>query len=331
MKLFIKEHILLIILQCMQFSFLFLLLYLSDFRNYLLLLYGLLVNIVLLAAYLVFQYYTRRHVYKRLSSKATNLKELLKTTDQAPIGVALDQLTRTQYQLFMEQLKQAEDAQKQHLTFMDRWVHQMKTPLSVIELTAQNLDEPESSSIREETERMKNGLHTVLNMARLRTIQEDFHIKPVVLADLLHEVNRENKRFYIRNQVYPHLHIDTPKLTVETDEKWLFFIVNQIIQNAVKYSAKKSNRIDISLKKLGKRAVMEITDYGVGIPSQDKKRVFQAFFTGDNGRTFRESTGMGLYLTKEVADYLEHQIEMESTEGSGTTFRILFTPTQTIT
>lgn len=331
MKLFIKEHILLIILQCMQFSFLFLLLYLSDFRNYLLLLYGLLVNIVLLAVYLVFQYYTRRHVYKRLSNKATNLKELLETTDQAPIGVALDQLTRTQYQLFMEQLKQAEDAQKQHLTFMDRWVHQMKTPLSVIELTAQNLDEPESSSIREETERMKNGLHTVLNMARLRTIQEDFHIKPVVLADLLHEVNHENKRFYIRNQVYPHLHIETPKLTVETDEKWLFFIVNQIIQNAVKYSAKKSNRIDISLKKLGKRAVMEITDYGVGIPSQDKKRVFQAFFTGDNGRTFRESTGMGLYLTKEVADYLEHQIEMESTEGSGTTFRILFTPTQTIT
>ncbi|WP_019375586.1 sensor histidine kinase [Virgibacillus halodenitrificans] len=330
MKLFIKEHILLIVIQCMQFSFLFLLLYLSDFRNYLLLLYGLLVNIVLLAAYLVFQYYTRRHVYKRLSSKATNLKELLETTDQAPIGVALDQLTRTQYQLFMEQLKQAEDAQKQHLTFMDRWVHQMKTPLSVIELTAQNLDEPESSSIREETERMKNGLHTVLNMARLRTIQEDFHIRPVVLADLLHEVNHENKRFYIRNQVYPHLHIETPKLTVETDEKWLFFIVNQIIQNAVKYSAKKSNRIDISLRKLGKRAVMEITDYGVGIPSQDKKRVFQAFFTGDNGRVFRESTGMGLYLTKEVADYLEHRIEMESTEGSGTTFRILFTPTQTI-
>ncbi|AIF42426.1 sensor histidine kinase [Virgibacillus sp. SK37] len=330
MKLFIKEHILLIIIQCMQFSFLFLLLYLSDFRNYLLLLYGLLVNIVLLAVYLVFQYYTRRHVYKRLSSKATNLKELLETTDQAPIGVALDQLTRTQYQLFMEQLKQAEDAQKQHLTFMDRWVHQMKTPLSVIELTAQNLDEPESSNIREETERMKNGLHTVLNMARLRTIQEDFHIKPVVLAELLHEVNHENKRFYIRNQVYPHLHIEAPKLTVETDEKWLFFIVNQIIQNAVKYSAKKSNRIDISLKKLGKRAVMEITDYGVGIPSQDKKRVFQAFFTGDNGRIFRESTGMGLYLTKEVADYLEHRIEMESTEGSGTTFRILFTPTQTI-
>ncbi len=86
---------------------------------------------------------------------------------------------------------------------MDQWVHQMKTPLSVIELTAQNLDEPESSSIREETERMKTGLNTILYMARLRTIEQDFRIKPVALADIVHEVNRENKRFYIRSQVYP--------------------------------------------------------------------------------------------------------------------------------
>ncbi|NCU17843.1 HAMP domain-containing histidine kinase [Bacillus sp. P1(2020)] len=77
----------------------------------------------------------------------------------------------------------------------------MKTPLSVIELTVQNLDEPESSSIREDTERIKNGLNTVLYMARLRTIEQDFHIKPVNLAKLVHEVNGDNKRFYIRNKV----------------------------------------------------------------------------------------------------------------------------------
>ena len=89
---------------------------------------------------------------------------------------------------------------------MDQWVHQMKTPLSVIELTAQNLDEPDSSSIREETERMKRGLNTVLYMARLRTIEQDFHIKPVTLSNV-NEVNGENKRFYIRNQVYPKLKV----------------------------------------------------------------------------------------------------------------------------
>src|SRR5690625_6338481 len=156
---------------------------------------------------------------------------------------------KTQYQLLMEQLKTAEDDQIKHLKFIDRWVHQMKTPLSVIELTAQELDEPESSNIREETERIKNGLNTVLYMARMRTIQDDFQIKPVELEKIIHDVNQDNKRFYIRNEVYPHVTIETKNLTVETDEKWLFFIVDQLLYNAIKYTAYSSNRIDFTVFK----------------------------------------------------------------------------------
>lgn len=330
MRLFLKEHVLLIVVQCLQFSFLLLMLGLSGFHNYAIMLYATLVGFTFLLVYLLFHYYKRRHVYSKLSSRVRTLDELLETTDQAPIGNALDQFTKDQYKLLMERLKDAEDVQVNHKKFMDRWVHQMKTPLSVIELTAQNLDEPDSSSIREETERMKNGLHTVLNMARLRTIQEDFHIKSVALKQLFQEVNQENKRFYIRNQVYPHLTINEANISVETDEKWLFFIINQLIQNAVKYSAGKSKRIDISISKKDGRAVLEIKDFGIGIPTQDRKRIFQAFFTGDNGRVFRESTGMGLYLAKEVTDYLGHTIEVESTVDVGTTFRIRFSRTQTV-
>ncbi|WP_430786749.1 sensor histidine kinase [Virgibacillus flavescens] len=330
MRLFLKEHILLIVVQCVQFSFFFLLLYLSGFRNYSLMLYGFLIGFFLLFCYLLFHYYTRRNFYKKLSSKALGLSELLETTDSAGIGKALDHYTKNQYKLYMNQLMDAEDAQAEHLKFMDRWVHQMKTPLSVIELTAQNLDEPESSNIREETERMKNGLHTVLNMARLRTIQDDFHIKQVSLEKLLHEVNRDNKRLYIRNHVYPHLQVKDADLSVETDEKWVFFMVNQIIQNAVKYSTGKSKRIEISLDKKDQGAVIEIMDFGIGIPKHDLKRIYQAFFTGDNGRVFRESTGMGLFLVKEVADYLGHTLEVESSAGTGTTFRICFSPSQTV-
>ncbi|MUV37114.1 Histidine kinase [Lentibacillus sp. JNUCC-1] len=331
MKLFLKEHALLIVLHIVQFAFFTFLLLISGYRDYSVLLYGIIVAVFFLGSYLIFQYATRHKVYKRLSAKAERLEELLEKTSDAPVGRALDQLTKSHYMLFMEQLKQAEDAQDEHRQFIDRWVHQMKTPLSVIELTAQNLDEPESSDIREETERIKNGLHTVLNMARLRTIQDDFHVKPVRLEALLHEVNQENKRFYIRNQVYPRLHIRSESVAVETDEKWLFFIVNQLVQNAVKYSSGKSNRVEIVLDKTEEgAAVLEITDYGVGIPWHDQKRIFQAFFTGDNGRLFRESTGMGLYLTKEVADYLGHAIEVDSTEGEGSTFRILFTRSQTV-
>ena len=259
------------------------------------------------------------------------LDESLKTTENKPISEALDQLLQAQYRLYQDELLRVEDRQDEHFLFIDRWVHQMKTPLSVIELTAQTLDEPESSSLREETDRMRNGLNTVLYMARLRTIAEDFQIRPVLLSKLVHEVNQENKRFYIRNKVYPQLKEEKPGIQVETDEKWLFFLLSQLVQNAVKYSTGKANRLDISVYERSGEAVLEVRDAGIGIPVADQKRVFHKFYTGENGRKYRESTGMGLFSVKEVAKKLEHRIELESMVGEGTTIRIIFTKTQYLT
>lgn len=330
MKLFMREHIGLMVTQGVQLFLFSLILLLSGFRDFSILLYGILLSIFLLFSYLFFHYYRRRYVYQKLSARLNNLEVLLEQTDSTPTGVALDQLTRSAYQLFMEQISELEEDQKSHLKFIDRWVHQIKTPLSVIELTAKELDEPESSNIREETDRLKNGLHTVLYMARMRTIEKDFQIQPVSLLKLIEEVNQENKRFYIRNQVYPHVSIQVNDLYVETDEKWLFFMINQLIHNAVKYTDGRSSRMDLSVYQQSGAAVVEVTDYGVGIPEHDQKRIYQAFYTGDNGRIFRESTGMGLHLTKEVADYLGHTLEMESVVDKGTTIRIYFTKTQTL-
>src|SRR5699024_11476148 len=88
---------------------------------------------------------------------------------------------------------------------LDRWIHQMKTPVSVIELLSQDIDEPEASDVREETERLKEGLNTVLYMARLRSIQADFHIEKVELRTLIQEVNNEQKRLLIRNKIYTEI------------------------------------------------------------------------------------------------------------------------------
>lgn len=295
------------------------------------LLYGLVLSVFFLLSYLLYHYFRRRNFYQKISTKPTSIEELLEKTDSAPIAQALDETLSAQYGLFVEKIYEAEHNQSNHLTFMDRWVHQMKTPLSVIELTAHQLDEPESSNIREETERMKHGLETVLYMARLRTIEQDFHVQQVQLEKLLQEVQTENKRLYIRNGIYPQLFIKNPSIIVETDEKWLFFIVDQLIQNAVKYSAGKSNHIDIKVTVTNDQATLSVIDYGVGIPVHDQKRIFQPFFTGDNGRKFRESTGMGLYVAREVSAYMGHDIQVDSTPGEGTTFSIIFTKEQTIT
>ena len=330
MKLFIKESVGLIFVYCLQVTLFCLIIYLSGYRDISILFYGVFISLFILVSYLIFYYYRRRRVYQKLTTRVIDLDQLLEHSTNIPIGEAIDQMTHQYYRLFTDQLKRAETDQANHLKFIDRWVHQMKTPLSVIELSAKELDEPESSNIREETERLKKGLNTVLYMARMRTITEDFHIKPVKLENLIQAVNQENKRLYIRSHVYPQLIIKRNDIIVETDEKWLFFILDQLLHNAVKYTDHRSQRIEITVAKIEESAQIAITDFGIGIPKHDIKRIYQAFFTGENGRTFRESTGVGLHLAKEAADYLGHHLEVESTVGVGTTFRLTFPETQTL-
>ncbi|TXC91796.1 HAMP domain-containing histidine kinase [Metabacillus litoralis] len=331
MKLFMKEHFLLIVVQLIQFSVMFSIYWLDGYRSIRPGLYSVFLGIFFLVCYLFYYFNSRRNFYKRLTKPLEALDDSFQKTEQTPISEALDSLLKDQYKLYQHQIKTLENQQLQHNKFMNQWVHQMKTPLSVIELTAQTLDEPDSSNIREETEKMKNGLNTVLYMARLRSIEQDFSIKPVVLSKIVNEVNGENKRFFIRNQVYPKLEVEKVGITVESDEKWLFFILSQLINNAVKYSSGQSSSIVISIFEQAGEAVLEVTDFGVGIPDTDKRRVFSPFFTGENGREFRESTGVGLYLVKEAVDHLGHVIEFDSEIGEGTTFRLVFSQTQNLT
>ena len=331
LKLFLKEHIRLIVLQMIQFSLIPLILWLDGYDNYKIVFYGIFLGIFFLSCYLIFQYITHRRFYHLLNKKQFSLDESIQQTDHAPLPQALRELLKNQYTLYQNELEDSKRRQREHLQYIDRWVHQMKTPLSVIELTAQDLDEPESSNIREETDRIKMGLNTVLYMARLRSIEQDFHIRPVSLKKIIDDVNREHKRLFIRNEVYPQLQEKNKGITVESDENWMYFILSQLINNAVKYSKGKSNQILISIYERDQEAVLEVRDNGVGIPKTDLKRVFNAFFTGENGRKFRESTGMGLYIVKEVVQYLQHKIELDSQEGEGTTFRIVFDASQNLT
>ncbi|WP_058306409.1 sensor histidine kinase [Gracilibacillus massiliensis] len=331
MKLFLREHLLLIVMQLILCVTVPLLFWLDGYRGVGVSIYAAFLYLFFITLYLIYKYISRKKFYQRLQNQMGNLDDSLETTEQAPLSQALDQLLLEQYRLYTEQLQKAEERQDEHLLFMDRWVHQMKTPLSVIELTAQSLDEPESSSMREETDRMRTGLNTVLYMARLRTITEDFHIKPVHLSKLINEVNQENKRFYIRNEVYPQLREEQQGITVEIDEKWLFFLLTQLIHNAVKYSTGKTKHLEIALYQRSSKAVLEIQDFGIGIPVADQKRIFNKFYTGENGRKYRESTGMGLYLVKEVAEKLEHKLELDSIVGEGTTVRIVFSRSQNLT
>ncbi|MHA7965959.1 sensor histidine kinase [Paenibacillus sp. CAU 1782] len=331
MSLFWREHKLLIAVQLLQFGMVAGLFWLDGYRNLPLVFYALFLSLLITAGYLLYHYVSRRNYYQKLQQPLQSLTDVYEKLGSSPAAEALENMLHQQYQLYQQEIHKLRRQQEEHLVFMDQWVHQMKTPLSVIELTLQQDDSPGVESIREELERMRSGLSTVLYMARLRGFRQDFHIKTVNLAKLVREVVHDNRRLFILQGVFPEVKEEDSGLVAESDEKWLFFMLSQIIGNAVKYSRSEGGKVTISLLKQDGCPAISVQDRGIGIPAADLNRVFDPFFTGQNGRGMRESTGMGLFLVKEAAKHLHHDVQVESREGEGTTLRLLFRSGQSLT
>ncbi|MFD2615044.1 sensor histidine kinase [Paenibacillus gansuensis] len=324
MKLFFREHLLLICWSIGQ-SLLVLFIYTLDGHDRLpTALYAFFITQFLFACYLVLRYVSHRHFYRRLSHPLDSLQNSVQSHEAAPLPAALSELLEAQYRKYLEEQQAWQRKQRERSTFVDHWVHQLKTPLSVIQMTAQEDDDDERmSSISEEAERMRSSVEMLLYQARLETFEQDFSVEKVYLSEVVIDAVHEQKGLFIRSHVYPEVKVDD-KLQVQTDAKWLRFLVLQLLSNAIKYSAGYGSRVTVTAYSKENMIVLEVTDQGVGIPKADIRRVFEPFYTGENGRKFKESTGMGLYLVKEVCDKLGHAVEIESQAGAGTTVRLYF-------
>lgn len=323
MKLFFREHMPLVILHVVQLFVVLLIYWLDGYHNLMTALYSVFLGLIFLTGYLVYRYVSHQSLYRRLTDPLETLDDSIQGGGYSPLSEAFDHLLQVQYRHYQQQLKLTEKTRNDHLTFINQWVHQMKTPLSVIRLMMEEAEDLRSASILEETARMEKGLDTVLNAARLEVFERDFRVEAVSLRTIAQSVIHENKRLFIGSKVYPELTVQSD-LIVETDAKWLSFMLDQLITNAIKYSANRNHKLTISSSIRGKEAVLEIRDRGIGIPPSDRKRVFQPFFTGENGRLYRESTGMGLYFVQEISKRLGHRVELESEVGEGTTIRLIF-------
>lgn len=241
---------------------------------------------------------------------------------------AMRAFAEAQYGAYTEQLEQYRQQQERHLTFVHQWVHQMKTPVSVIGLLVQQAEEtgsPEAkafaASVREEAERLEHGLDMMLHTARLEKPELDMHIRRTELLGAIRDAINEHKKACIRYRIYPKIEADAEAVWAETDEKWLRFVLTQLISNAIKYTKSKvgSKTLTVTVaEEQGGYCRITVKDEGIGIAEHDLPRIFQAFFTGENGRQTGESTGMGLYLAKQVCDRLGHRLEVRSVLGGGT-------------
>lgn len=296
-------------------------------------LYAFIVSGALFCMFLTFEYIRFNPFYKALNKiiDSDDLKALLNLSEVLNNEQQLfKQVFSKAYRLYENHLSKYQENKKMFTIFINQWVHQMKTPVSVINLLLQEEGQGEKNeiyeSIIEETQKLSHGLDIMLSNARLNQFNLDFKVEPVDLIALARGVVNDHKKTLIKYSLYPKILGDAEEI-VETDKKWIRFVINQILINAIKYSRspeKNPRAITIEVSGDPAKVLLTITDEGVGIPKEDISRVFEAFFTGKNGRETAESTGMGMYLSKRVCDELGHKLFLQSQEGEGTSFSILF-------
>ncbi|UOQ92628.1 sensor histidine kinase [Halobacillus shinanisalinarum] len=281
-----------------------------------------------LAAFLGWQYRRQRQFYKLDSSKDDSLEDLSWLPEPCDHRSTL-LITRyyTQHHSYQNRLEREDKKRQQHIDFVQQWVHQMKTPLSVIKLALNQEKDAVSTefyrSMEEEYEKLQLGLDLALYQARIDRFDRDFLVEKVTVRELAQTTIQDFKSSFIRNRVYPVIEIDNETI-VETDEKWMRFVFQQLTANAIKYSSDTKKQMTYAARRVEGTVEFTLADPGVGIPKQDLTRVFDPFFTGENGRHFHESTGMGLYLSKEICDQMGHDLTIESIEGEGTIVHIVF-------
>lgn len=215
-----------------------------------------------------------------------------------------------------EQLKDMEE-------FISRWVHEIKLPISALNMIIDRIDDAEiSTSIKGETEKMNFLVNSVMYGSRATAAAEDIFIAEEKLDILVKKAIKNNAFFLIKNRI--EIKISNLDHSVYTDAKWILYVLDQLINNAIKYS-KENGEIKFWGEETDKYICLNIEDNGVGIKKEDIERVFNKGFTGNNGRnTTYKSTGMGLYFSKKILDKLGNSIEVQSIKDEYTLFKIKF-------
>ncbi|CUP61535.1 sensor histidine kinase [Clostridium baratii] len=287
-------------------------------------LYILFVNTFILVCFLGYRYYKNKEVYKLFEEGINELDEAFIDLGNSPLGENISNILNKEHSLCEAEIIKCNNIHEEHLTFINQWVHQMKTPLSTIKLLTQEYEGEEPvESMKAEVDKLNKGLNMAMYFARLDSFRKDFIVEKVSLHNLVLSKVNEEKQMFIKSRIVPRIEIDK-SIEVNSDAKWMKFILEQLIVNALKYSKDYGKELIIKAYEDKNNIKLSVCDKGIGIPKKDIKRVFDPFFTGENGRKFGESTGMGLYIVKKVCDYLGHNISIDSKVLEGTSVTIIF-------
>ncbi len=290
------------------------------------------IPIIILGIYflsITIEYITKRKFYQKIFNILNELEEkyLLTELIKRPTfteGEILKQILEQTDKSMLEKVNQYKYLTEDYKEYIELWIHEIKLPIATSKLIIENNKNTTTKSIEEELEKVENYIEQALFYARSNTVEKDYYIKKSLLKDMVNECMKRNKNILIQEKVSINLH--DLEVVVNTDSKWIIFILNQLIQNSVKYR-KQGNDLEIEVyAKTGKEnSILYLKDNGMGIKKGEITRVFEKGFTGTNGRLLnKKSTGIGLYLCKRLCDKLGIAIELNSVQDEGTEVRLVF-------
>lgn len=260
------------------------------------------------------RYYQRhKHLLEAKKVIRISVDALEMPTDQ--IEEDYQELLRLVHEDKVKAVNDLESRKKDLAEYYTMWVHQIKTPIAAMRLLLQSEDTPKNAELTNELFRVEQYVEMALHYTRLDSDTTDFIIQRHDLDEIIREAVRKYAKIFIRKKI--SLDYQPTNTQVLTDEKWLEFVFEQILSNAIKYTPKGTVSIYMEDEK-----TVVIEDTGIGIRTEDLPRVCEKGYTGYNGHTDKRSTGIGLYLCKRILKKLSHTIEIESELGQGTRVKI---------
>lgn len=211
---------------------------------------------------------------------------------------------------------------KEMLDYYTMWAHQIKTPIAAMRLLLQSIKETEDGKedfrcgigeLEEQLFKIEQYVEMVLSYLRMGNMSSDMLIKEYSLNSMVKQVIRKYAKSFIRKKI--SIELGDLDHMVLTDEKWMVFVIEQLISNCLKYT--RTGKVSVYMAE-DRDKTLVIEDTGIGIQDEDLPRIFEKGFTGFNGRADKKSTGIGLYLCKSIVTKLSHTIEIQSAPGEGT-------------
>ena len=290
--------------------------------------YILLIIMGLYMISIIIEYFKRKKFYNNLLNMLEELDEkyliteIIKTPNFLEGQIfknSLEQIDKS----MLENVNKYKYMTEDYKEYIELWIHEIKIPIATSKMVIENNKNAITKSIDEELDKVENYIEQALFYARSNTVEKDYYIRKVVLKEIVNESIKKNKSSLIQEKISIDIH--DLEIEVNTDNKWIVFILNQIIQNSIKYRKKENSVIEIYANQGKENVILYIKDNGIGIKQGEITRVFEKGFTGTNGRlSNKKSTGIGLYLCKKLCNKLGIGIELNSVQNEGTEVKLVF-------